>query len=75
MERRRASSDEQCPFLVAVTADWLWLYPTGGYCRRPDGRVRLPAGATLTCICMTPAYLVCPGYLEAEGHPCRVAVP
>lgn len=75
MEHRAASQDEPCPFLMPVMADRLWLLPTGCYCRRPDGRVRVPAPATLTCICLTPAHLVCPGYLEAAGYPSRATVP
>jgi hypothetical protein len=58
---------QECPFLVPVMADHLWLRPLGGYCRGPDGRVRVPARSTLTCICTTPAYLLCPGYLRQTG--------
>jgi hypothetical protein len=59
---------EACPFLVPVMADRLWLRPTGAYCRRPDGRVRIPAASTIDCICMTPAYLVCAGYLQGQDR-------
>lgn len=55
-----------CPFLTAVMADRLWLYPTGVYCRPPGHRVRVPAAETLTCICSTLAYLVCPRYLATR---------
>jgi len=65
MPTHEASRPEECPYLVGVMADRLWLVPTGIYCRRPDGRVRVPAAATLTCICMTAAHLVCPRYLDA----------
>ena len=69
MEPERAPTEaEQCPFLVAVMADHLWLRPVSGYCRRPDGRVRVPASVTVTCICMTPAHLVCAGYLAATAR-------
>jgi hypothetical protein len=55
--------------LVPVMADQLWLSPTSVYCRRPNGRVRVPAAATLACICTTPAHLVCPDYLAGGGRP------
>ncbi len=59
---------ESCPFLIPVMADRLWLTPVRAYCRRPDRRVRVAAATTLTCICMTPAHLVCPGYLDSVNH-------
>src|SRR3990172_4784861 len=66
MGRERATRQaEACPFLVPVMADWLWLRPTSAYCRHPGGRVRVPAAATIDCICMTAAHLVCAGYLES----------
>ncbi|MBI2467839.1 MAG: hypothetical protein HYV62_08495 [Candidatus Rokubacteria bacterium] len=69
-----ASQDvEQCPYLVAVMADHLWLYPTSAYCRRPDGRVRVPSAATLTAICATPAYRACPGYRASADRPVPAA--
>jgi hypothetical protein len=58
---------EQCPFLVAVMADPLWPRPVSDYCRRPDGRLRVPAPVRVACICMTPAHLVCAGYLASAG--------
>jgi len=57
-----------CPFLTPVMADRLWLYPTGVYCRPPGDRVRVPAAETLTCICSTLAYLVCPRYLTTRDR-------
>lgn len=60
---------QECPMLVPVMADQLWLSPTSVYCRRPNGRVRVPAAATLACICTTPAHLVCPDYLAGGGRP------
>lgn len=63
-----ASDTEQCPFLVPVMADRLWLHPVTAYCRRPGGRVRVPASrTTLPCICLTVAHLMCPGYLAAAA--------
>jgi hypothetical protein len=75
MPIQELSTREECPFLVPVMADRLWLRPTEAYCRRPDGRVRVPAAATLTCICTTRAHLVCPGYVAAirAGSPAGVA--
>ncbi len=61
-------SPSECPFLIPVTADRLWLYPTGAYCRPPGHRVRVPAGATIAGICTTPAHLVCPGYLGGRDR-------
>jgi hypothetical protein len=54
-----------CPFLMPVTADVLWMYPTPGYCRRPDGPVRVPARETLVRVCATPAHVGCPGFRKA----------
>ena len=59
---------ERCPFLVPVMADRLWLCPTSAYCRRPNGRVRVPAVSTVDCICTTRAHLVCAGYLETSDQ-------
>ncbi len=53
----------ECPFLVPVMADRLWRDRTSVYCRRPDGRVRVPSPTTVACICATHAHLVCPDYL------------
>jgi hypothetical protein len=58
---------EGCRFLVPVMADRLWLQPVGAYCRRPDGRVRVPAATTVACICLTVAHLLCPGDLASIG--------
>jgi len=52
----------ECPWLVSVTADRLWMYPAGAYCRRPDRRVRVPASGTLANVCATPAHIECAGY-------------
>lgn len=60
-----------CPFLVPVVADRLRVYPVTAHCRTPDGRVRVPIGVAATCICMTPAHLLCPGYLASVGQPPR----
>jgi hypothetical protein len=62
----------ECPYLVPVMADRVWLYPTGAYCRRPDARVRWPSRSRVTCVCSTAAHLLCPSYLASApppGHP------
>jgi len=69
MERgAEAQHVDGCPYLVPVMADSLWLFPTNAYCRRPSGRVRVPAPATMTCICETLAHLACPGYVESTRN-------
>ena len=59
--------DDQCPFLVPVIADRLWLYPVGMYCHRPGQNVRVPAPATLAGVCVTRAYLACGRYQASAG--------
>jgi hypothetical protein len=58
---------ERCPYLVDVTADWLWLYPNGAFCRRPDGRIRVPAGTTLATRCDGDHFHQCEGYRDAAN--------
>lgn len=53
---------DQCPFLVPVTADSLWMYPVPAFCRRPDAQVRVPAPSTLSRVCTTCEYTRCPGF-------------
>ena len=57
----------QCPFLVPVIADRLWLRPLGAYCRRPGRPVRVAAESTLARLCSTPAHEECDGYRESTG--------
>jgi hypothetical protein len=60
-----------CPFLVPVTADRLWVYPVSAYCRRPDHPIRVPASSTLERVC-TDDYSCCPGYQtshESDADP------
>jgi hypothetical protein len=59
------SEATDCPFLVPVTADRLWVYPVSAYCRRPDQPVRVPATSTLERIC-TEDYSCCPGYQASQ---------
>lgn len=54
-----------CPFLIPVTADHLWMYPLGAYCRRPDARVRVISRTTVVSQCAGPWYQDCEGYREA----------
>ena len=60
---------EACPFLTPVTADRLWLYPTGAFCRRPGQRIRVPAAATGASGSLTRAHVACEGYREGAGLP------
>ena len=57
----------RCPYLVDVTSDWLWLYPTGVFCRHPDGRIRVPAAVTLASLCDGEHFHECEGYATAMG--------
>lgn len=75
MKEARPREAEECPFLVPVTADWIWQRPVGAYCRRPGRRVHVPAQATLTSLCATAAHLACPGYLAEMGRRAPDAEP
>jgi hypothetical protein len=57
-----ANPSGQCPFLIPVMADGLWMYPVSAYCRRPDAPVKLPARGTLTRMCTTCEHARCPGF-------------
>jgi hypothetical protein len=56
----------ECPFLIPVVADGLWMYPVPAYCRRPDAPVRVPASETLARVCTTPDHERCPGFLTSR---------
>lgn len=62
------SDAEVCPFLVPVVSDRLWMVSTGLYCRRPEGRVHVPARRTLADVCLTPSYRACGGYRLRSGE-------
>jgi hypothetical protein len=66
---------EECPFLVPVVADRLWLHPLGVYCRRPGHPVRVPASSTLARVCSTVAHERCEGYWTSTGDPGGAFVP
>jgi hypothetical protein len=66
MPDTRSTPDRECPFLLPAIADRPWRDPTRLYCRRADGRVRVPAQTTVACICATAAHLVCPGFLAGS---------
>ena len=55
----------QCPFLIPVIADTLWMSPTSAYCHRPDAGVKVPARETVERVCTTPAHADCAGFREA----------
>jgi hypothetical protein len=62
--------ERQCPFLVPVVADLLWLVRTTAYCRAAD-RVRLPASKTFIDRCLD-AFHDYPGYrAHMENNPSR----
>jgi hypothetical protein len=58
---------DQCPYLVAVTADWLWLYPRGVFCADGRGKIRVPASATIEARCTCGSYRECEGYVAATA--------
>jgi hypothetical protein len=68
-----SSAEKRCPFLVPVTADRLWMYPVSAYCRRPESRIRVPAGSTLEQICSTPTHRGCPGFLATLEQDARAS--
>jgi hypothetical protein len=51
-----------CPLLRPVAADYLWMYPTGVYCRHPSGRIRVPSRDTVAWVCTDGHYFNCPNY-------------
>ena len=53
---------DQCPFLIAVMADSLWMLPVPAYCRRPDARVKVPSRETLMRVCTTTGHARCRGF-------------
>jgi hypothetical protein len=59
----------ECPFLVPVIADRLWLYPVSAYCHRPDHSVRVPGPITLARVCTTLSHLRCPEYCASTARP------
>jgi hypothetical protein len=63
---RRDEAEGACPFLVPVTADRMFMYPVGAFCRRPNHAVRVPAASTVMRMCGTPQYRTCPG-VRAES--------
>jgi hypothetical protein len=66
-ERGAEDPDERCPFLVSVTADRMFVYPVGAFCRRPGRPVKVPAASTLARTCSTSAYRACPGVASATS--------
>ncbi len=64
MERSGESVERDCPFLQPVVADWIWMYPTGLYCKHPTGRVRIPSRGTVVSFCTSGHYDDCPGYRQ-----------
>jgi len=65
--REAPATPAVCPFLASVVADRLWPMPRRAYCRRPNGRVRLPGREMADCVCATHAHLLCPAYLAGRA--------
>lgn len=61
-----ATTPGQCPFLIPVVADTLWVWPVPAVCRRPDTRVKVPSRETLMRVCMTSGHPECPGFHTRE---------
>jgi hypothetical protein len=64
----------QCPFLIPVMADLLWMCPVPAYCRRPGAGVKVPARATFLRLCTTPEHARCLGFqlsARPEASPAR----
>lgn len=61
-----AGNSKECPYLVPVVADRLWVYPVGAYCRRPDGKPRIPSSTTLANVCTTSEHVTCTGYVAGR---------
>jgi hypothetical protein len=60
------SQSDQCPFLIPVMADGLWMYPVPAYCRRPSAPVKVPAPGTLARVCTTCQHAQCPGFQTSD---------
>jgi len=53
---------QECPFLVPVTADRIWIFPVSAYCRRPGHATRVPAPGTIASVCTRPEHCECAGF-------------
>ena len=73
MQQAGSARSLDCPFLRPVTVDYLWMYPTGVFCRLPSGHVRVPCPDTVTRICTNGSYHDCPNYrrFTTPGSPAR----
>jgi hypothetical protein len=63
-----ASETDICPCLMPLVNDQLVMVPTRVFCRRSDGRIRLPARATLLTTCTSGAYRECAGYRATDAQ-------
>ena len=57
----------QCPFLIPVMADQLWMYQVPAYCRRPSAALKVPAPETLARVCTTGEHARCPGFQRSDS--------
>jgi hypothetical protein len=60
-------AEAQCPYLVHVTTDRLFVYPLGAFCRHPDGHIRVPCAMSLATRCVGDAFPQCEGYARFAG--------
>ena len=61
------SQSGQCPFLIPVVADQLWMYPVPAYCRRPGAPVKVPVLEALVRLCTTGEHARCPGFQGSDS--------
>lgn len=57
----------QCPFLIPVVADQLWMYPVPAYCRQPGAPVKVPAPEALVRVSTTGEHARCPGFQRSAS--------
>jgi hypothetical protein len=69
MDERREPERLECPFLHAVMAEFLWMYPTALYCQPPSRGTKVPSADTLAGICLNGQYRDrCEVYRGCDGE-------
>ena len=66
---------DECPFLVPVTADRIWIFPVAAYCRRPGHAIRVPGTSTFASVCTRPEHCECEGYRTALAESASTEPP
>ncbi len=61
------NQSSQCPFLIPVVADQLWMYSVPAYCRRPGAPVKVPALEALVRVCTTGKHKRCHGFQRTDS--------